>query len=589
MSSKIDELLRNAENPDSWRTVQDLQNEREIYLTDADLEIIRRLRAGRYPDAKVSDEDYFVEYDDTPHKIHPLRNKDLPKSRFLPSKDETKEITRLLKLIRSGKLRPGRRHHNSSVGKPQVFDIWAPTGDDDKIRGPSHFPAPKMPLPGHAESYHPPEEYLFTEDEKSEWLAGDDSTRKSTFIPQSFSCLRRVPWYAAFITERFGRCLDLYTVPRQLKKKMNIDPESLLPKLPKLTDLRPFPTSISVEYIGHETPVTSVSVSPSGEWVVSSSAESVRVWDVLTGKSIWTISMDDVNAKSKFTCVAWHPILPLVSVGDFDGNVHFVSLNDLVNEKDEIVVAKMADARLIPTGFESSWRKISESIITFSFGATTPISSLNWHIKGNFVAAVSSTAPDREKSCAVISLANKKHVSPLKGKGQSTGSAKHVVFHPNKPYLVVAGNSNISVFDLKTQSRVKTLNSNSNTVSSIAVHPAGEGTHYIATSLDCKVIWFDSEVRDKPWKNFRHHSSAARKVSIHSLAGDRLPLMASVGDDKAAHVLYSKVYEEEAMKNPMVVPVKKLSHPDRVVDCQWHPTLPWLFTACTDGVLRLWA
>jgi ribosome biogenesis protein ERB1 len=115
MSSKIDELLRNAENPDSWRTVQDLQNEREIYLTDADLEIIRRLRAGRYPDAKISDEDYFVEYDDTPHKIHPLRNKDLPKSRFLPSKDETKEITRLLKLIRSGKLRPGRRHHNSSV------------------------------------------------------------------------------------------------------------------------------------------------------------------------------------------------------------------------------------------------------------------------------------------------------------------------------------------------------------------------------------------------------------------------------------------------------------------------------------------
>jgi WD40 repeat protein len=39
----------------------------------------------------------------------------------------------------------------------------------------------------------------------------------------------------------------------------------------------------------------------------------------------------------------------------------------------------------------------------------------------------------------------------------------------------------------------------------------------------------------------------------------------------------------------MVVPVKKLGHPDRVVDCQWHPTLPWVFTACTDGIVRLWA
>jgi len=177
----------------------------------------------------------------------------------------------------------------------------------------------------------------------------------------------------------------------------------------------------------------------------------------------------------------------------------------------------------------------------------------------------------------------------LKGKGQATGSAKHVVFHPSKPYLVVAGTSHVAVFDLKTQNKVKSLNPNSNTVSSIAVHPAGNGSHYIASSLDCKVIWFDSDVRDKPWKNLRHHGSAVRKVAIHPLAGDRLPLMASAGDDRAVHVVYSKVYEDDENKNPMVVPVKKLSHPDRVVDCQWHPTLPWIFTACTDGIVRLWA
>ena len=220
MSSKIEELLKNAEDPNRWRTVQDLKNEREVYLTDADIEIIRRLRAGQYTDGKVSDEGYYVEYDDAPHKIHPLRNKDLPKSRFLASKDETKEIRRLVKMIRAGKLIPGRSRPKQA---PSVYDIWAQMEQDQsRIRGPAPLPAPKMPLPGNSESYHPPEEYLFNEEEKAEWEAGDYSTRKTTFVPENFSSLRRVPWYASFITERFHRCLDLYTVPRQLKKKMNM-------------------------------------------------------------------------------------------------------------------------------------------------------------------------------------------------------------------------------------------------------------------------------------------------------------------------------------------------------------------------------
>lgn len=40
---------------------------------------------------------------------------------------------------------------------------------DDRHRGPMHIPAPKMPLPGHAESYRPPKEYLLTEEEQKQW------------------------------------------------------------------------------------------------------------------------------------------------------------------------------------------------------------------------------------------------------------------------------------------------------------------------------------------------------------------------------------------------------------------------------------
>ncbi len=49
--------------------------------------------------------------------------------------------------------------------------------------------------------------------------------------------------YKDFINERFERCLDLYLHPRIQKKKMNVDPEKLIPNLPKPEELRPFPTT----------------------------------------------------------------------------------------------------------------------------------------------------------------------------------------------------------------------------------------------------------------------------------------------------------------------------------------------------------
>ena len=82
----------------------------------------------------------------------------------------------------------------------------------------------------------------------NELLDGDE---KAAFVPISFDSLRRVPAYASFINERFERCLDLYLCPRTRKKRLDIDPESLVPRLPKPADLQPFPTTLLLRYIGH--------------------------------------------------------------------------------------------------------------------------------------------------------------------------------------------------------------------------------------------------------------------------------------------------------------------------------------------------
>jgi hypothetical protein len=51
--------------------------------------------------------------------------------------------------------------------------------------------------------------------------------------------------------------------------QLNIDPESLKPKLPNKKELKPYPITCYIEYKGHEGAVTSISVDASGQWMAS--------------------------------------------------------------------------------------------------------------------------------------------------------------------------------------------------------------------------------------------------------------------------------------------------------------------------------
>ena len=85
-----------------------------------------------------------------------------------------------------------------------------------------HIPAPKMVLPGHAESYNPPSEYLFSKEELDKWQDTEVEDRRQNFVPQKYSSMRAVPAYKRFINERFERCLDLYLCPRQQKMRVSM-------------------------------------------------------------------------------------------------------------------------------------------------------------------------------------------------------------------------------------------------------------------------------------------------------------------------------------------------------------------------------
>ena len=90
--------------------------------------------------------------------------------------------------------------------------------------------------------------------------------------------------YAGLVKERFERCLDLYLCPRAFKRRLNIDPESLVPRLPRPRELKPYPNALCVEYRGHEASVRCIACSGDGQWMATGDDNGVLIlWEVGTG------------------------------------------------------------------------------------------------------------------------------------------------------------------------------------------------------------------------------------------------------------------------------------------------------------------
>jgi ribosome biogenesis protein ERB1 len=206
---------------------------------------------------------------------------------------------KIVRAIRQGRILPSKPKVASS--QAQFYSIWA---EPSTSSVPPPLPAPKPRLPTHSESYNPPAEYLPTEAERAEWEAQDPEDREKDYLPQKYSSLRLVPAYDQFIQQRFQRQLDLYLAPRIQRKKLNIDPNSLLPKLPSPSSLKPFPNYRSLRVLHDDKArIRSVATSPDGAWTVSGDEKGVvSLWEVNVGREVkrWTFG-------SKIGSIEWCP------------------------------------------------------------------------------------------------------------------------------------------------------------------------------------------------------------------------------------------------------------------------------------------
>mmetsp|Transcript_6560 Transcript_6560/g.11694 ORF Transcript_6560/g.11694 Transcript_6560/m.11694 type:complete len:744 (+) Transcript_6560:142-2373(+) len=650
----LDQVLDAADEDKNKFTVYDSLNAKDVTLTPRQIELIRRLQGGAYAhpehDANPDYIDYFSGVDPIKSGLNSDRYE--KKTRFQPSKWEKLQVRRLLHRLKCGSINmdylEGKvRDMNDLVKRDEgqddkPFGLWKGDEEDELAlrKGPQHMAAPKVPPPGHAFSYNPPEEYLPNEEELKEWEDLDPEDRPfGYFIPKKFDNLRSVGAYEHSVRERFERCLDLYLCPRAMKRRLNIDPESLVPQLPRASDLRPFPTTKCVQYVvpGQTEPVMvrCLTISPDGQFLASGGEDGVvRLWEVQTGRLVrsWDLmefvgvgvveekkeekedESEQVESKKPIVSLEWNPNrshhVLLAAIGKC---AVVISTGTGGLDDSEVTEALLSAASSIKNGANISpdsraakavtWtslqRKSKPSTMTpvSAYGGksgpialirTNPnphrsdVSSVKWHRKGDYFVTVS---PKAGAAAVLIHQLSKAASQQPFGKSKG-GEAQLACFHPHKPFLFVATKEHIRVYHLVKQVMVKRLMTGCRHISSIDVHTSGD--HVIVGSLDRRLVWFDLDLASTPYKTLKYHERALRSVGFHP----RYPLMASASDDGSIHVFHSMVYSD-LMRNPLIVPVKVLRG-HQVVNkslgalCMvFHPTQPWLFSAGADGNIHL--
>ncbi|ORZ29022.1 NUC169 domain-domain-containing protein [Lobosporangium transversale] len=584
---ELDKFLSTMDDPDSWLSAHNYKEGQDVKLTAEELEIIRRLEGNRIPDAEYNPYEEQVEFFTSKTEVMPLSAAPEPKRRFIPSKHEAKRIMKIVRAIREGRIVP--RKSGYVPPKPKFYNLWNDAEDKPREDHVMHIAAPKMKLPTHDESYNPPAEYLPTEEEIKEWNEMDKEDRPKNYLPQKYNALRNVPGYGQFIQERFERCLDLYLAPRVRKNRLNIDPESLIPKLPSPRDLQPFPTRLAIEFLGHIGRVRSISVDPSGLWLASGSDDkTVRIWEVATGRCMTIYHLDEL-----VTSVVWGPnkevAVLAVACGYKIGLILPEKLfsPELTLHSEEYLKAGFSNNATVEANPKATWKQPTpseyEKGIRVWIHLQKPVKQVTWHRKGDYFATV---APEANNSAVLIHQLTKHQTQqPFK---KNKGAVQRVMFHPNKPMFFVATQRYVRQYNLQRQELVKTMQTGVKWISSLDIHPAGD--NLIIGSYDKRLCWFDLDLSSKPYKTLRYHQQAIRSVAYHK----RYPLFASCADDGNVQIFHGMVYND-LLQNPLIVPVKILKNVHERVEAlgalcvEWHPIQPWLISSGADHTIKLFS
>jgi len=604
----LDALLDSIDIPQGYTGLTDPNTGKPLELSKDELELLRKIQTNEATGEGYDPYEPTVEWFTSQVETMPLSAAPEPKRRFVPSKHEQKKVMKLVKAIREGRIlpyRPSKEQEPEEDDAPN-YDIWA--NETPRLDHAMHMPAPRLPPPGFDESYHPPPEYLPDEKERKEWENADEEDREKDYLPSDHTALRRVPGYGRFVKEKFERCLDLYLAPRVRHTKLNIDPESLLPKLPNPDDLRPFPSHQTTIFRGHDGRVRSVSVDPSGSYLATGGDDgTVRIWSIVDARQNWSVRF---GADDPVNVVRWRPVKDhlILAIGAGD-NVYLAApllpegLTSEIGSASQAVLDAGWGYAVNGSSTKStiSWSRPSAAqqakgvVVKIALGHA--VKTLSFHPAGNHLVAVCpSTTVPASHAVSIHTISKHQTQLPFRKRVKGGGTPQVAHFHPSRPVLYVANQRVIRAYDLSKQSLLRIVQPGARWISSFSIHPTSTtisgSDNMIVGSYDRRLLWMDLDLSPRPYKTLRYHDKAIRSVGFHPNI-TRYPLFADASDDGTIQIFHGLV-TSDMLSNATIVPLKVLkghkvaSGGLGIMDLTWHPTEPWLVSAGADGTARLW-
>lgn len=101
-SDELTKFIERQNDPLWWAKITDFLNNKEVKLSKGDLELLKRVRDGKYEDSNI---DPYADWDyecDSKDFIHPLSSAPESKRRFLPSKWERLKISKYVQALKKG-------------------------------------------------------------------------------------------------------------------------------------------------------------------------------------------------------------------------------------------------------------------------------------------------------------------------------------------------------------------------------------------------------------------------------------------------------------------------------------------------------
>jgi ribosome biogenesis protein ERB1 len=539
-SDKLSNLLAHIDDRSLWRKISNELTGTQQKLTTAEVLLLQKIQAGTLPSNPVR------EFAATKSEVVPFSPSDEPKRRFRASAWEARAIT---KLVRSMRARSNSLGLTSNTSMNELRDIW----DSKSLKNECEVKpirARKSELPGNELSLNPPAEY----------------TAYSGRVETAPRSLRSVAVYDSFVKEKFERCLDLYLCPRSVRHQVNIDPESLLPSLPLMSQLRPYPELCMQEY-GVRGPVSSISVHGGGEWIASCDISgSLSLFDIQTGRCLNSVDFGCIP-----TCVSWQP-----GTAAKDLVVCFGSCVAIFNP---FSLSNVDSFLTAATNNKSCGQIVWERIGKEAWLLHHPgqVQTVRWHNKGGYL----STIFDNSRRVAIHNISMNKSQEPF---NKQDGKICDTLFHPIKPMIFVCSQRGVRLYNLKTQELEKRFVKGMGTNKSFSL--SSDGTSLLVGTNDGKLICFDTDISNRG-KVMAVSTAGVGCITCHN----EFSLFATASYDGSVHVFHLSGVSEFTSE-PVITPVISVKNGGASIlgDCLvlFHPTQPWLFSQGGNDPIKLY-